>query len=81
MSVTILAVLFMILVLAIAAFGFRLVIKRRKPPEDLNKETCSLCRQQFLKTTLVERQIGDYRMFYFCAACISALHTELTKKN
>ncbi len=81
MSVTILASLFIIAVLAIAIFGFKAIIRQGKPPADINKERCSICREQFQKSELIERQIGDYRLFFFCSNCINALHRELTSKN
>ena len=81
MVVTVLAVIFLILLLIVAAFGFKAIIKQGKPPQDLNKEACSICREQFPKTDLVERQIGDYRLLFFCRQCIMKLHTEITTKN
>lgn len=81
MTVTILAVGFLLLVLAIAVFGFKAIVKQGKTPEDINKERCSLCRQSFSKSQLIERQIGDYKLFYFCSNCITQLHTELISKN
>ena len=81
MSVTILAILFLITVVAVALFGFKAVIRQGKPPEDVNKERCSLCRETFARTMLVERQIGDFKMYYFCPSCINALHRDLISKN
>jgi len=81
MTVTILAVLFILVVLAIALGGFKLIIKQGKSPQEMNKEPCSLCRQSFLKSQLVERQVGDSRLYYFCASCILELHQRLTKLN
>lgn len=81
MIVTILAVVFLIIVLVVAVFGFRAIIKQGKAPEDLNKERCSICREQFPKAQLIERQIGDYKLLYFCPTCIAKLHAELITKN
>ena len=81
MTVTILAVGFLLLVLAIALFGFKAIVKQGKPPGDINKEHCSICRQSFQKSQLIERQIGDYKLLYFCSNCIAQLHTELISKN
>ncbi len=81
MVVTVLAVFFMALLLVVAAFGFKAIIRQGKSPQELNKERCSVCREQFPKARLVERQIGDYKMLFFCGACITKLHTELTSKN
>ena len=81
MVVTVLAIAFLILLLIVAVVGFRAIIKQGKSPQDLNKERCSICREQFLKTQLVERQIGDYKLLHFCGPCIARLHTEFTGKN
>ena len=81
MTVTVLAAVFLLVVLAIAVFGFKAIVKQGKPPEDINTERCSLCRQSFSKSQLIERQIGDYKLFYFCNKCITQLHTELISKN
>jgi len=81
MIVTVLAVAFLLTLLAIAVFGFKAIIKQGKSPQDLNKERCSICREQFPKVQLIERQIGDYKLLFFCGPCIVKLHTELTSKN
>ena len=81
MIVTILAIVFLLVLLAVAVFGFRAIIKQGKAPEDINKERCSICRGQFPKAQLIERQIGDYKLLYFCGPCIAKLQTDLTTKN
>jgi len=81
MTVTVLAVLFLTLVLAVALFGFRAVITRGKSPDDLQNERCSICRQSINKTSMIEREIGDYKVLYFCSSCIAALQRDLTMKN
>lgn len=81
MIVTILAVVFLIILIFVAIFGFRAIIKQGKSPQDLNRERCCICREQFAKSQLVERQVGDYKLLYFCANCISQLHAELVSKN
>ena len=81
MSVTILAVVFLLVLLAIALFGFKAIVKQGKAPEDINKERCSICRQTYHKSQLVERQVGDYKLFYFCSDCITKLHAELISRH
>jgi predicted SprT family Zn-dependent metalloprotease len=81
MSVTILAILFLILLLAIAAFGFKAIIKQGKAPEDIHKERCSICRNHVHASQLIERQIGDYRVLYFCRPCITTLMQDASSKN
>jgi hypothetical protein len=81
MTVTILASVFIALILFIALIGFKTVIKQERAPEDLNTEKCSICREKFNTSMLVERQIGDYKLLFFCQACITKLHNELVSKN
>lgn len=81
MTITILAVAFLLGIIAVAFVGFKAIIRQGKAPEDLNREKCSLCRVSYHKAQLIERQVGDARIYYFCAACIGALHSELTSKN
>jgi hypothetical protein len=81
MTISILAVLFLLVIVAVAFFGFKAIIRQGKAPEDLNKEKCSLCRVSYNKAQLVERQVGDTRLYYFCPSCIGSLHSELISKN
>jgi hypothetical protein len=46
MVVTVLAIAFLILLLLVAVVGFNAIIKQGKPPQDLNKERCSICMSQ-----------------------------------
>lgn len=81
MAVTILAVLFLFFLVVIAFFGYNYLGKRAVTPENLNTEKCSICRQQFEKKMLTERQIGDYKLLYFCRDCILRLYADLGIKN
>jgi hypothetical protein len=81
MTVTVLASIFIAVLLFIALVGFKAVIKQGKPPEEINLEKCSICREKFNKSMLVEREIGDYKLLFFCPACISKLHNEMVSKN
>jgi len=81
MTLTVLAVIFLLIVLAVALFGFRAIIKHGNEPRDINIERCSLCRREYNKSQMIERQVGDYRLFFFCGSCIKELHNDLTQKN
>ena len=81
MSVTILAIIFIIGLLIISLLGYRGIIKRGKPVGNINEERCTLCGKQFNRAQMVERQIGDYRLYYFCSSCIADLHHEMISKN
>jgi hypothetical protein len=42
-------------------------------------DKCSICREQFSKDMLVEREIGDYKLLYFCGDCIQGLSSDAEK--
>ena len=81
MTISILAVQFLPVILVISFVGFRAIIRQGKAPEDINKEKCSICRTQFNRSQLIERQVGDYRLLHFCQSCIMSLHNEILSKN
>jgi hypothetical protein len=81
MTISVLAVLFLAVILAVSFVGFRAIIRQGKSPEDINKEKCCICRTQFNRSQLIERQIGDYRLLHFCQSCIMSLHNEIISKN
>ncbi|MBI1804496.1 MAG: hypothetical protein HY033_01560 [Ignavibacteriae bacterium] len=81
MAVTILAIVFLIVLVIIAIGGSRLLSKQTSNPADLNKEKCSICRKKFDKGELVLREIGDYKLLYFCRDCIVKLYADLGMKN
>lgn len=81
MTLTILASVFLVLILLLAVIGFRAGIKPAPPAADINTEKCTVCREKFNKAMLIERQIGDYKLMYFCPDCITKLHNELIHKS
>lgn len=80
MIITVLAVLFLLIMAAIAVFGYKMIITQGPRPEDINREKCSVCRKKFNKNDLVLRTIGDYKLLYFCEECIGGLYTEAKAK-
>jgi hypothetical protein len=81
MIVTILAVCFLLFIGVVAYFGYKLVINRGTSPEEINTERCSICRERFHKNDLILRQIGDYKLLFFCGKCIEGLNTEAKAKH
>lgn len=81
MAISILAVLFLVTILAVAFIGFRAIIRQGKAREDINRERCSICRMQYNRSQLIERQVGDHRLLLFCQSCILSLHNEVVSKN
>ena len=79
MTLTALAVVFLLFILAIAFFGQRLLSQKAESLATRNQEQCAICRNTYDKGELVERQIGDYKMLYFCKQCIEELFTDLQR--
>ena len=79
MTVTILATLFILVILLLTVAGFKAIITKGKTPGELNKERCSLCREKYNKSQMIERQVGDSRLFYFCQSCITSMHNQLLR--
>ncbi len=76
---TFLAIAFIILLLVAIYYGYGIVIRKPPSSNELNTETCSLCRKRVEKQLLIERQVGDSRLFYFCPDCIQDLYAEIQR--
>jgi len=68
-----LTIVFLILLLLFVFYGWGLIMRRSGQTDDQEGEKCSLCRGQFPKDTLIEREVGDFKLFYFCIECIKGL--------
>jgi len=81
MVVPILAVTFIVVILAIAYFGLRYVMNQgTKTLSEVDTEKCSLCRKQFPKKELLVREVYDVKVYFFCKDCIENLHNEFITK-
>lgn len=81
MIVTVLAVGFLILVGFVAFIGYKTVIRRGPGEVPADSEKCAICRERFDKQLLIERQILDYKLLYFCRTCILSLNHDLGVRN
>jgi len=78
MIVTVLAIVCLALLAFLTVLGYRAVIRGgERDSRAEGTEKCAICRRPYVKEEMVERQIGDYRLLYFCAACITALSSDL----
>lgn len=68
-----LSILFLILLLLFIAYGWGIIMRRTGQTGSDGGEKCSICRQRFQKNLLIEREIGDYKLLYFCGRCIKNL--------
>jgi uncharacterized membrane protein len=81
MAVTVFAVLFLFFLVGLAIIGYRVLGNRTSSAGEAGSEKCSVCRERFNKEELIERQIGDYRLLYFCRKCVMGLYSDLGIKN
>ncbi|HEY4612689.1 MAG TPA: hypothetical protein VII11_06870 [Bacteroidota bacterium] len=76
-----LAIVFVLMLLGLIFYGFSIVMRRPPTADELRTEKCSLCGERFPKEELAERQIGDYKLNYFCQTCVTGLHEEMEGKD
>jgi len=81
MTVTALAVAFLFLIIVIAVAAQWLLTSKKDSLKPANSEQCTICRKYLDKSQLVERQIGDIKVLYFCKFCIEALSAEATSSH
>jgi len=78
MIVTILAIACIALLGFLTVAGYRAIIRGGgSEARAEGMEKCAVCRRSAGKEEMVERQIGDYKILYFCATCITALSADL----
>lgn len=78
MVVTILAIASILLLGFLTVLGYKAVIRGSgTPPLPDAGEKCAICRVTSPKAEMVIRQIGDYKLLYFCRKCIVGLGTEI----
>jgi hypothetical protein len=81
MALTIGAVVLLVGLIFLVYYGYTIGIKKSTQPGEENLLKCSLCLKRFDRSQLVERQVGDSRLFYFCETCIQSLHQKLDARN
>jgi len=78
---TAIAITFVIVLVGLIFYGYGIVMKRSPTEEELKTEKCSICRRRFPLAELVEREVGDYKLLYFCGECIASLVDEAKKRH
>ena len=81
MIVTVLAVAFLVIIGFIAFFGYKAFIQGAPTAEEQSTEKCEVCRRRFDKDGLLLREIGDYKLLYFCRECVLKLYADLGLKD
>ena len=74
--ITAIAILFIILIVGAIFYSYGVIMKKPPTDEELQTEACSLCRNRFDKSALIERAVGDSKLYYFCRECIQKLCDE-----
>lgn len=78
---TFLAIGFVVLLIGSILYGFGIVMRRPPFQDELETEICMICRKRLRKKDLVEREVGDYKLMYFCGECIENLHADAMRRN
>jgi hypothetical protein len=81
MLFSVLALAFLIIIGFIALIGYKTIIKGGPSPDEINLEKCSICRNKFERNQLLLREIGDYKLLYFCRECVMRLYADFGLKN
>ena len=78
MTLSILAVLFLLMLVAIIFYGYGFVMKSARASAEKKLEPCTICRVRFDRQQLIEREIGDSKLIYFCKTCILRLYDDVS---
>jgi uncharacterized membrane protein len=76
-----LTVFFLLLIVLFIFYGWGIVMRRSSRTGEESKVQCSVCRNKYPAGELVSREIGDYKLMYFCGACIKGLSEELGRRG
>jgi hypothetical protein len=81
MALTIGAIVFLVGLLFLVYYGYSVGVKKNVKPGEENLQRCSLCTNKFNRSELVERQVSDSKVYYFCHSCIESLSKELQGRD
>ena len=79
MTFSILAAFFLVMLIAVIFYGYGFIMRSSKLAGQEDAERCTICGEKFVKGELIEREIGDSKLLYFCKTCIIRLYGDLTK--
>ena len=81
MALTVGAIILLVGLIFLIYYGYGVSVKKSSKPGEQNLHACSLCQQKFKRSELVERLVGDSKLFYFCEECVNALHEEFERSK
>jgi hypothetical protein len=77
MALTIGAIVLIVGFIFLIYYGYSVGMRKTPGLGEENRQKCSLCLRSFDRSNLIERQVGDSKLFYFCHECIKSLHEEV----
>lgn len=81
MALTIGAIILLIGLIFLIYYGYSVGVKRTSRPGEEHLVRCTLCQRRFDPSRLVERQVGDSKLYYFCEECVEGLHQATQKRK
>ncbi len=79
MALTIGGIVLLIGFVFLIYYGLTLGVRKSSAPGAEKLVKCTLCQQRFDRTTLIQKQVGDSKLLYFCESCVRSLYGELLK--
>jgi hypothetical protein len=76
-----LTILFLLFILISVFYGWGIVMRRTSRSGGEETGTCSVCRKKIPLEKLLSREVGDYKILYFCGDCVRGLWRELEPEN
>jgi hypothetical protein len=61
-------------------YGFGFAGRRSVTARENLTRKCALCKRDFPQAELIERQVGDTQLLYFCKPCIENLWGEVISR-
>ncbi len=77
----ILSGLFLLVLVLWIFYGYGIVVKPVEPKSSRKIETCDLCKKRLPRSEMVERQVGDSKLLYFCESCVKNLSKDFALKQ
>jgi hypothetical protein len=76
-----LSILFLLFIIISVFYGWGIIMRRTSRTGEEGMGTCSVCRKKMSREKLLTREIGDYKILYFCGDCVRGLWKELEPEN
>lgn len=81
MALTIGAIILLIGLIYLIYYGYSVAVKKTSRPGEEQFVRCTICQGRFDPSTVVEKQLGDSKLYYFCDECVEELHQAMQKRK